>query len=102
MVNEFLTKLSEELRLRAEKDFATMAEMKRSDTKSELPLASWDTPFYTAKYKKEFLQVSVSEFTPYFSLGGCMEGINYLMKSLYGISLENTEMGPGKSKLQLN
>lgn len=95
MVNEFLSKLATNLRVRAAQDFSTMSDMKRADTKSEAPLAAWDTPYYTAKYKKQFLQVSSSEFTPYFSLGGCMEGLNHLMKCLYGISLENTEMGPG-------
>lgn len=95
MVNEFLSKLASELKDRAAQDFTTMAGMKKMDTKSDAPLAAWDTPYYTAKYKKQFLQVSSNEFTPYFSLGGCMEGLNNLMKCLYGITLENTEMGPG-------
>lgn len=97
MVNDFLSKLASELKVRSAQDFASMSEMKRADTKSEAPLAAWDTPYYTAKYKKQFLQVSSSEFTPYFSLGGCMEGLNNLMKCLYGITLENTEMGPGET-----
>lgn len=96
MVNDFLSKLALELKDRAGRDFATMTDMKRSDTKSDAPLAAWDTPYYTAKYKKQFLQVSSTEFMPYFSLGGCMEGLNNLMQCLYGISLENTEMGPGE------
>ena len=73
-----------------------MSKMKKTEIDVNSNLAAWDTPYYTAKYKKQFLQVSASEFTPYFSLGGCMEGLNHLMQSLYGISLENTDLRPGK------
>lgn len=96
MVADFLHTLADELRPRAAHDFAAMARMKQSDT-GDAPLAAWDTPYYTAKYKKQFLQVSASEFQPYFSLGGCMEGLNTLMSALYGIRLENTEMAPGEA-----
>lgn len=96
MVNDFLETLTNELRPRAEADFQIMNEMKQNEMGTKkCALAAWDTPYYTAKYKKQFLQVSASEFTPYFSLGGCMEGLNNLMKSLYGITLENTEFNPG-------
>lgn len=99
MVNEFLFKLSENLRSRAEQDFQVMSKMKRTDVGASAVLSAWDTPYYTAKFKKQFLNISASEFTPYFSLGGCMEGLNNLMKALYGISLENTEMNPGTKQI---
>jgi intermediate peptidase len=49
--------------------------------------------------KNKYLQISsqATEFMPFFSLGGCMEGFNNLMKSLFGIRLENTEMDKGES-----
>lgn len=97
MVTDFLETLSNDLRPRAEVDFQIMNKMKQKEMGTKkCALAAWDTPYYTAKFKKQFLQVSASEFTPYFSLGGCMEGLNNLMKSLYGIILENTELNPGK------
>lgn len=96
MVADFLQTLAAELRPRAAQDFAEMAGMKRADG-TEASLAAWDTPFYTAKYKKHFLRVSASEFQPYFSLGGCMEGLNALMRALYGIRLENSELLPGEA-----
>ncbi|EAT45254.1 AAEL003461-PA [Aedes aegypti] len=97
MVNEFLQTLNEELKPRAERDFALMQKMKNAENRFESPLATWDTPYFTSSLKKRCLQASASEFSPYFSLGACMEGLNLLMKSLYGISLENTEMEPGES-----
>lgn len=59
-------------------------------------LAPWDTPYYTHKVKREWLQVGSSEFSPYFSLGTCMEGLNNLMNNLYNISLINDELAPGE------
>lgn len=97
MVNEFLQTLNEELRPRAERDFGLMQKMKNAENRFESPLATWDTPYFTSTLKKRCLQASASEFSPYFSLGACMEGLNLLMTSLYGISLENTEMEPGES-----
>lgn len=101
MVNEFLMKFTEQLRPRAEHDFKIMTRMKQKEINGNGALASWDTPYYTAKLKKQWLQVSASEFTPYFSLGGCMEGVSNLMKCLYGIVLENTEMAPGSVKCSI-
>ncbi|XP_065084685.1 mitochondrial intermediate peptidase [Ochlerotatus camptorhynchus] len=97
MVNEFLQTLNEELKPRAERDFGLMKKMKNAENRFESPLATWDTPYFTSTLKKRCLQASASEFSPYFSLGACMEGLNLLMNSLYGISLENTEMEPGES-----
>jgi hypothetical protein len=59
-------------------------------------LAPWDTPYYTKKVKRDWLQVGSSEFSPYFSLGTCMEGLNNLMNNLYNISLINDELAPGE------
>ena len=73
--------------------------MKLSDGGLNTPLAAWDTPYFTSRLKNKFLQISSqsTEFMPFFSLGGCMEGFNNLMKSLFGIRLENTEMEKGES-----
>lgn len=99
MVREFLDTFSEKLAPRAQKDFDIMQKMKSEDSGLDTKLAAWDTPYFTARMKSKCLNISASpnEFTPYFSLGGCMEGFNNLMKSLFGIRLENTELGPGES-----
>ncbi|KAL7052094.1 hypothetical protein ACKWTF_004765 [Chironomus riparius] len=98
-VKEFLEILSEKLRPRAQKDFDIMQKMKLSDGGLNSPLCAWDTPYFTSRMKNKYLQISsqATEFMPFFSLGGCMEGFNNLMKSLFGIRLENTEMDKGES-----
>lgn len=56
----------------------------------------WDTAYFTAKARKSWLNISISEFTPYFSLGTCMDGINTLTQALYGIRLETTSVLSGE------
>uniref|UniRef100_A0A182NH99 Peptidase M3A/M3B catalytic domain-containing protein n=1 Tax=Anopheles dirus TaxID=7168 RepID=A0A182NH99_9DIPT len=97
MVGLFLDALNEQLQPRAAKDFSIMQKMKTAECGFQVPLAAWDTPYFTASLKRKYLQASASEFSPYFSLGACMEGLNLLTKSLFGITLENTEMQPGES-----
>lgn len=41
--------------------------------------------------------VNPAEFSPYFSLGACMEGISLLTNHLYGITLENENIAAGES-----
>ncbi|TMW45359.1 hypothetical protein DOY81_009559 [Sarcophaga bullata] len=98
MVKEFIDELSNELRPRADADFRLMEKMKRKDSGNpQATLQAWDTPYFTSQMKRNALNASANEFLPYFSLGGCMQGLDNLMQSLYGISLQNTEMEPGES-----
>lgn len=40
--------------------------------------------------------ISPSDYTPYFSLGACMEGLQVLMDKLYNIELENVQPDHGE------
>ncbi|KAH8366864.1 hypothetical protein KR084_008553 [Drosophila pseudotakahashii] len=57
----------------------------------------WDTPYFTSQLRRQSLEAQTNEFLPYFSLGGCIEGLDNLLQALYGVRLENTEMEPGES-----
>lgn len=96
-VMELLDNLSDKIRPRAEADFRVMTKMKQADHDGNSVLGAWDTPYYTSLYKKRWLQVSASEFAPYFSLGACMEGLSNVMKSLYGVYFEYADMEPGET-----
>ncbi|XP_013176557.1 PREDICTED: mitochondrial intermediate peptidase [Papilio xuthus] len=96
-VREFLDILSDNLYDRAKMDFDTMLKMKKKETPYQDSLMCWDTPYYTHKAKTQLLNVANSDFSPYFSLGGCMEGLNMLCQELYGITLKSEEMLPGES-----
>ncbi|XP_026319836.1 mitochondrial intermediate peptidase [Hyposmocoma kahamanoa] len=96
-VRKFIDILSDNLYDRAKMDFEAMLQMKRRETPYQDSLQCWDTPFFTHKAKTQLLNVANSDFSPYFSLGGCMEGLNMLCQELYGISLVSEEMLPGES-----
>ncbi|KAI8438913.1 hypothetical protein MSG28_011241 [Choristoneura fumiferana] len=93
-VRQFLDVLSDNLYDRAKIDFDAMLKMKKKETPYQEDLACWDTPYFTHKAKTQLLNVANSDFSPYFSLGGCMEGLNMLCQELYGISLKSEEMLP--------
>lgn len=95
-VMEFLNLLSKELRPRAEQEIGVMAKMKEQEN-NFTPVAAWDIPYLTSKRKKALLNVGSGEFSPYFSLGACMDGLNSLFNKLYGVRLENETLQPGEA-----
>lgn len=95
-VNEFLDKTASGLRPIADTDFSIMRGLKKAQL-NQTELYAWDVPYYTNKYKKNWLQSSASNYSPYFSLGACMEGLNHVFHSLYGVTLEYAEMKPGET-----
>ncbi|XP_017015273.1 mitochondrial intermediate peptidase [Drosophila takahashii] len=98
IVREFIDHLSEKLRPRADADFARMTQMKRLEGGQPDAMAEvWDTPYFTSQLRRQSLKAQTNEFLPYFSLGGCMEGLDNLLQALYCVRLENTEMEPGES-----
>ncbi|XP_057331728.1 mitochondrial intermediate peptidase [Microplitis mediator] len=88
VVRAFLDILNVEMKDRANRDFDVMREMKKAETSVQQALMPWDTTYFTTKVKKMWLGTSNNEFAPYFSLGACMDGLNILTQSLYGVRLE--------------
>ncbi|VVC92636.1 unnamed protein product, partial [Leptidea sinapis] len=70
-VREFLDILSDNLHDRANMDFEAMARMKAIESPYQEKLMCWDTPYFTHKAKTQLLNAANSDFSPYFSLGGC-------------------------------
>lgn len=97
IVMDFLDALSDRLRPYAEADFGVMDRMKRAESPAFGPVAMWDVPYFTQKLKKEKFRVTGLDYSPYFSLGACMEGLNNLFRHLYKINLVSVEMGAGES-----
>ncbi|XP_076657246.1 mitochondrial intermediate peptidase isoform X1 [Halictus rubicundus] len=96
VVYDFLNILNDNLKFKAAQDFQQMQEMKDAESSTKQKIMQWDTAYFTAKAKRSWLKMSSSEFTPYFSLGACMDGINILTQSLYGIRLESTAISSGE------
>lgn len=95
-VMELLETVSEYIRDKASLDFADMTAAKRVETSNGHNLSVWDVPHFTQKAKRDRFKVCTKEYSPYFSLGACMEGLNIIFNALYGISLVNTEIAKGE------
>ncbi|XP_066148892.1 mitochondrial intermediate peptidase [Euwallacea fornicatus] len=95
-VSLFLDNLNRDIWDKAQKNFECMDRIKQNESGVYGPLASWDVPYYTQTAKREWFRVSTQEYSPYFSLGACMDGLNMLFQALYGIQLVNTDVASGE------
>ncbi|XP_043927903.1 mitochondrial intermediate peptidase [Protopterus annectens] len=86
-VMEFLKKLSDKLSNRTAKDFNMMKGMKMKLNPRKPDLMPWDHPYYSGILRAERYNIEPSLYSPFFSLGSCMEGLNMLFSQLWGISL---------------
>ncbi|XP_044253809.1 mitochondrial intermediate peptidase isoform X1 [Tribolium madens] len=96
-VMELLEKISESIKSKAMADFSDMSHLKMKENPNGGPLAVWDVPYFTQKAKRDRFEVTSKEYSPYFSLGACMEGLNLIFNALYGISLVNSEIASGET-----
>lgn len=95
-VMTFLHNLSSDIWEKANADFDCMNGMKKAEHAANSRLGSWDVPYYTQKAKKDWFKVTSKEYSPFFSLGACMDGMNYLFQSLYEVQLLNCEVHSGE------
>ncbi|XP_076621467.1 mitochondrial intermediate peptidase [Colletes latitarsis] len=96
VIYDFLNILNDNLKLKAAQDFKEMQKMKDAESITKQNLMPWDTAYFMGKAKRTWLNISSTEFTPYFSLGACMDGINILTQALYGIRLESMPVISGE------
>lgn len=100
-VNDFLNILNNQLKDKTLKDFDEMYKMKKFESPLLIDqgLMPWDTTYYTLKAKKSLLNTTNNDFLPYFSLGSCMDGLNILTQSLYGIHFETVSVDYNSGEL---
>lgn len=91
----FLVEINEKIRPKVRSDYDKMFQIKKEEDPICKPLALWDVPYVTNAAKKGWLKNS--QYTAYFPLGSCMEGLSNLLQSLYGISLINETVEPGET-----
>ncbi|XP_053728502.1 mitochondrial intermediate peptidase-like isoform X1 [Synchiropus splendidus] len=95
-VMNFLQLLTEKLSERTAKDFKMMSNMKKKLNPRNAELMPWDHPFLSGVIRAERYNIEPSLYSPYFSLGGCMEGLNHLFTQLYGVSLMSEQSSAGE------
>lgn len=94
---DFLNVLSNCLRPYADMDFEVMNKLKKIESPDFGAVAVWDVPYFTMKLRKEKFKVTASDYSPYFSLGACMEGLSNLFRQLYRIELVSVDVGKGET-----
>ena len=62
-------------------------------------LAAWDTPYFTGLARRQITGHG-DDLSPFFSLGACMEGLDMIFNSLYGIRLQLGTLKPGEAWCQ--
>ncbi|KAJ8368829.1 hypothetical protein SKAU_G00088570 [Synaphobranchus kaupii] len=95
-VMQFLTLLTERLSERTAKDFEMMREMKRKLNPKKAELMPWDHPYLSGVIRAERYNIEPSLYSPYMSLGSCMEGLNNLFTQLLGVSFQAQQPQKGE------
>ncbi|XP_044751197.1 mitochondrial intermediate peptidase [Coccinella septempunctata] len=95
-VMKFLDRTSDNIKEFSNLEFQLMKTMKEAENIACKEVNVWDVPHYIMKVKKDWFRVSQEEFSSYFSLGACMEGLNTIFKNLFGITLVNCQIANGE------
>uniref|UniRef100_A0A669DEQ1 Mitochondrial intermediate peptidase n=1 Tax=Oreochromis niloticus TaxID=8128 RepID=A0A669DEQ1_ORENI len=64
--------------------------------KGTMELMPWDHPYLSGVLRAERYNIEPSLYSPYLSLGSCMEGLNNLFSQLYGVSLMSEQPRAGE------
>uniref|UniRef100_A0A4W5NF08 Peptidase M3A/M3B catalytic domain-containing protein n=1 Tax=Hucho hucho TaxID=62062 RepID=A0A4W5NF08_9TELE len=59
-------------------------------------LMPWDHPYLSGAVLAERYKIDPSLYSPYFSLGACMENLNMLFSQLLGVSFQNEQAMAGE------
>ncbi|KAG7261011.1 hypothetical protein CRUP_019687 [Coryphaenoides rupestris] len=78
-------------------DFLQLLTDKLSDrTAKDFELMPWDHPYFSGVLRAERFNIEPSLYSPYFSLGACMDGLNNLFSQLFGVSLMSEQSSDGE------
>ncbi|XP_055370012.1 mitochondrial intermediate peptidase-like isoform X2 [Betta splendens] len=95
-VMSFLQLLTDKLSDRTAKDFQMMRQMKKKLNPRNSELMPWDHQFLSGVLRAERYNIEPSLYSPYLSLGACMDGLNNLFSQLYGVSLMSEQPSAGE------
>ncbi|UJR25376.1 hypothetical protein I4U23_006724 [Adineta vaga] len=98
-VTEYLQEIMNAIRPLADRDIQLMQILKngRQSSSTNRPMAPWDVARSEAKFRSEILNINTQEYTPYFSLGACMDGLNLICNKLFNVTLNKQTTAPGET-----
>lgn len=95
-VMSFLQLLTDKLSDRTAKDFTMMRNMRKKLNPRNSELMPWDHLYLSGVLRAERYNIEPSLYSPYLSLGACMEGLNNLFSQLYGVCLMSEHPSAGE------
>nr|XP_032825301.1 mitochondrial intermediate peptidase isoform X1 [Petromyzon marinus] len=95
-VTDFLGKLSTRLQDKTRNDYEMMRGTQAKLHPGSGELMPWDHPYYSGVLRAERYNIEPSLYSPFFSLGSCMEGLNQLFTQLFGVSLYAEQPNSGE------
>lgn len=90
IVNNFLEKLLQIVKPRAEKEFEQLTNFAKELDGIE-KLEKWDLSFYSEKLKKKLFDFDQQELLPYFPLDSVVQGVFNVANRLYGLNFLEVE-----------
>ena len=77
------------IRHKSEADFNYMLKLKSEETGDpSAQLMQWDVPYYTQNHKIKKFGHDITQSSPYFSIGSCMEGLDLIFQSIFNVELK--------------
>ncbi|XP_065644026.1 mitochondrial intermediate peptidase [Hydra vulgaris] len=79
------------------KEMGTISDYKKKiNGVSDNQVKAWDMRYYTSLLSSQAFNITSKTVSEYFSVGACMDGLNIIFTSLYGVSLNVVTAGPGE------
>ncbi|XP_074597219.1 mitochondrial intermediate peptidase [Brevipalpus obovatus] len=94
-ITKFLDSVNDALKVHAQADYDRLLRVKQRFIPEAKVLYPWDQQYYSAVVRRDQFTSFISSASPYFSIGTCMDGLNGILKSIFGIqfTVEETEYG---------
>ena len=90
-VRYFLNKMNHKIKGGAKHEMEMISRAKQM-IEGDSTLNSWDISFYSGLLKSQKHELDLSELSPYLSVENCIEGMKLLVKSLFGLRIEEEPM----------
>ena len=95
-VDKFLTRTIDMLHDPLSKELSLISEYKEKHDGLGSSIKAWDLRYYTNLITTQMYNLSSSSLREYFSVGSCMEGLDLIFSSLFGVSLRVVQPQSGE------
>eukprot|EP00252_Welwitschia_mirabilis_P025944 TRINITY_DN8297_c0_g2_i2.p1 TRINITY_DN8297_c0_g2~~TRINITY_DN8297_c0_g2_i2.p1 ORF type:complete len:305 (-),score=67.12 TRINITY_DN8297_c0_g2_i2:342-1184(-) len=96
-VMSFLDDMSQAVRRKADEEMRSIRNFKKTFSAMDAPVEAWDEAYYMGLMRASAYNLDSHVIASYFSLPQCIEGLNMILKSLFGASFKNVPFAPGES-----